>query len=218
LDKFKKLFASKIGNLVKKNKNELIDMLYKDKFKNILERNDISKILKKHLNEQDVYHIKDNMYTIDFWIHDAIIEKLWNVNLHDDYSDTNIFGIISYLMETAMWFLIYISYIKNNANKNTNIEILYDIYCIDVLNLWKPYAKKMKVLLQSLEVDFQEIINLWIELDDNKNFFKIWHANRTKFVKDKEDIYKSISGEDVLWFKWFLKNITYYNKRYLMPK
>jgi hypothetical protein len=42
-----------------------------------------------------------------------------------------------------------------------------------VLNLGKPYAKKMKKLLQDLEVNFQEIINLWIELDDNKNFFKI---------------------------------------------
>jgi hypothetical protein len=51
----------------------------------------------------------------------------------------------------------------------------------------------MKQLIQEIEVDFQEILNLWIELDDNKNFFKIGAANRNKFIKDKEDIYKSIS-------------------------
>lgn len=218
LEVFKKLFATKISNLVKKDRYEIIDILYKDNISNIFEKNNINKMLKKYLDEQDIYHIKDNMYTLDFWIYNAIIEKLWNINLQKEYSDTNIFGIISYLMETSMWFLLYITYIKNTAAKNTNLEILYDIYCIDVLNLWKPYAKKMKKLIQDMEVDFQEILNLWIELDDNKDFFKIWSANRNKFIKDKEDVYKSISWEDVLWFKWFLKNITYYNKRYLMPK
>jgi hypothetical protein len=69
-----------------------------------------------------------------------------------------------------------------------------------------------------MEIEFHDILKLWIEIDDNKQFFKIWSANWVKFTKGKEDIYKEISGEDVLWFKWFLKNITYYNKRYLMPK
>jgi len=221
LDIFKKLFAKKISEFVKKDKNLFIDSLYKDKFKDIFEKTKINKILKAYLTEQDIYHLKDNMYTLDFWIYDKILEKIWEIDLQKEYSDTNIFWIISSMMETTTWFLLYISYMKSNVKKDINIELLYDIYCIDVLNLWKPYAKKMKKLLQSIEVEFNEIINLWIDLDDNKNFFKIWRTNRWKFIKDKtdkDDIYKSISGEDVLWFKWFLKNITYYNKRYLMPK
>jgi hypothetical protein len=42
----------------------------------MFEKKDINKILKKHLDEEDVYRIKDNMYTLDFWIADTILDKL----------------------------------------------------------------------------------------------------------------------------------------------
>ncbi len=220
LAEFKKMFAKDISKLVKTNKNEMIDILYKDKFKNILAKTGVSTILKKHIDENSIYQLKDNMYTLDFWLNDSMLKKLGSVDLKNDYSDTNIFGIISYLMETVFGLLIYIVYLRNNPVKNTDLQIdtLYDIYCIDILNLSKDYASKMKKILIELEWEFESIIKLWIELDDNKSFFKIGSTNRTKFIEWQDDIYKSISGEDVLWFKWFLKNITYYNKRYLMPK
>lgn len=223
LDKFKSMFAKKISRLVKKDKNDIINILYDEKSKNIFEEIKIGDILKKYLNDDDIYHIKDNMYTLDFWIYDSLLDKIGDLNLRQDYSDTNIFGILSSMMETIVWFLLYISYIKKNWIKQDlendyNLDILYEIYCIEVLNLSKNYENRMKDLLESMENEFGEIINLWIELDDNNAFFKIWATNWNKFAKWKEDLYKLISGEDVLWFKWFLKNITYYNKRYLMPK
>ncbi len=218
LTSFKKMFAKKISNLVKKEKNEIIDILYKDNIKDIFEKIKINKILKENLDEDDVYHIKDNMYTLDFWLYNKILEEMWEINLKNDYSDTNIFWIIASMIETMQWFLLYVIYLKTQLPKDSNLDILYDIYCVDVLNLWKNYADKMKKVIQTLEWEFSEIMNLWIELDDNKDFFKIWLNNWSKFIKWKDDIYKDISGEDVLWFKWFLKNITYYNKRYLMPK
>jgi hypothetical protein len=44
--------------------------------------------------------------------------------------------------------------------------------------------------------------------------------NWLAFTKDKgqEEIMKKSNGEDFVWFTWFLKNITYYNKRFLIPK
>jgi len=157
------------------------------------------------------------MYTLDFWLYDSILENFWDIWLNKEYSDTNIFGILSSLMETSLWFLLYIRYIKDKEKK-INVEELYNIYCIDVLNISKNYLDKTKQMIKELEKKFEWIMKLWIEIDDNTKFFKIWLNNRQGFIKWKEDIYKSISGEDVLWFKWFLKNITYYNKRYLMPK
>ena len=217
LNKFKEMFADDISKIVKKDKNWLIDILYKKRFKNIFEKTKISKILKKHIDENIIYQIKDNMYTLDFWLYDSILENFWDIWLNKEYSDTNIFGILSSLMETSLWFLLYIRYIKDKEKK-INVEELYNIYCIDVLNISRNYLDKTKQMIKELEKKFEWIMKLWIEIDDNTKFFKIWLNNRQGFIKWKEDIYKSISGEDVLWFKWFLKNITYYNKRYLMPK
>jgi hypothetical protein len=44
--------------------------------------------------------------------------------------------------------------------------------------------------------------------------------NRTAFTKDKQsdEIMKKCNGEDFVRLAWFLKNITYYNKRFLIPK
>jgi hypothetical protein len=36
--------------------------------------------------------------------------------------------------------------------------------------------------------------------------------------KNKEEIKKKIIGEDIVRLRWYLKNITYYNKRFLIPK
>lgn len=211
------MFARNIWELVKKEKNEMIDILYKDKMKNILERTNLSKILKKYLNEEDIYHIKDAMYSLDFWIYDKILDEMSTVKLSEQYSDSNILGIISSMMETVFWLLLYMTYLKSEWN-NKKLDELYDIYCIDVLNLSKDYTKQVRERIENLESQFKEILTLRVELDDNKKFFKIASMNWSNFINTNEDIYKLVSWEDVLWFKWFLKNITYYNKRYLIPK
>jgi len=216
LDQFKKMFAKQVGTLVKKEKNEMIDHLYKEKIKDIFEKINLNKILKKSLNEDDIFHIKDSMYSLDFWIYDKLLEEVWELDLKKEYSDANILWIISSMMETIFGFLLYNTYIKKNWN--TNLDELYNIYCVDVLNLSKNYTTLIRQKIEKMEAEFQKILSLRIELDDNIDFFKIAEKNRNSFTKWNEDIYKSVSWEDVLWFKWFLKNITYYNKRYLIPK
>jgi hypothetical protein len=120
-------------------------------------------------------------------------------------------------METLPGFLLYITFMKWDK-KVKNTDILYDIYCVDVLNISKTYCKALKKMILNIESKFETLLNLRIDLDDNKSYFKIAMWNWNEFTKWKDEIYKSVSGEDVLWFKWFLKNITYYNKRYLIPK
>ena len=217
LEQFKKMFSENIGLIVKKNKNEMIDYLYKDKLKNIFEKLNFSKILKKSLNDEDFFHIKDSMYSVDFWIYDKLLDEFAELEMKKEYSDTNILWILASLMETLFGFMLYTNYLKKN--NNNNLDDLYEIYCIDVLNINKTYAKKMIKKIKKIEIEFEKILSLWIDLDDNNNFFKIASTNWSNFIKGKEeDIYKSVSWEDVLWFKGFLKNTTYYNKRYIIPK
>lgn len=216
LDLFKNIFAKNIWKLVKMDKVELIDYLYKEKTKELFEQLALNIVLKKSLNDEDVFHIKDAMYSLDFWIYYELLDNITILDLKHDYSDANILWIISSMMETLFGFILYMKYLQKQKSKQ--IDDLYSIYCIDVLNLSKNYVNGLKKIIQNLEFKFQEILELWIELDDNKNFFKIASNNWSGFIKWKEEIYKSVSWEDVLWFKWFLKNITYYNKRYLIPK
>jgi hypothetical protein len=157
------------------------------------------------------------MYSLDFWVYEEVLAWLKEIWLKEDYSDTNIFGIISSMIDTLPGFLLYMTYLKINK-KTTKYEILYDIYCIDVLNISKDYCKSLKKMIKWIEDKFVDLLNLWIELDDNVAFFQIALNNWKEFIKWRTDVYKSVSWEDVLWFKWFLKNITYYNKRYLIPK
>jgi hypothetical protein len=77
-----------------------------------LENNQLEKTLKKHFTDDDIYHIKDNMYSLDFWIYVSLLDGLKNINLKADYSDTNIFGIIASIMETLPGFLLYITFMK----------------------------------------------------------------------------------------------------------
>lgn len=217
LEEFKKTFSKDIWKIVKKNKNEMIDYLYKEKIENIFERINLNKVLKKTLNDEDFFHIKDSMYSLDFWIYDRLLDGFADLGFKKEYSDTNILWILASLMETLFGFMLYTNYLKKN--NNNNLDDLYEIYCIDVLNINKTYAKKMIKKIKKIEIEFEKILSLWIDLDDNNNFFKIASTNWSNFIKGKEeDIYKSVSWEDVLWFKGFLKNTTYYNKRYIIPK
>ncbi len=217
LQVFKNMFGREISSLVKKDKNDFLDTLYKTKYQEILENKDLWKIVKKYLDENDVFRIKESLYSLDFWVYDRLLKYLNEVDLKSEYSDTNIYGIISSMMETLPWFLLYISFLQNESG-NMDFDVLYEIYCVDVLNITKKYNKKMKNVIKKILSEFDEILKLRISLDDNWSFFKIALSNWKEFVKWKDDVYKSVSGEDVLWFKWFLKNITYYNKRYLIPK
>lgn len=217
LDIFKKNFGKEISTLAKKDNVDLINTLYGTQFNWILSDKIKTSIFLKNLDENDIYHIKDNMYSLDFWVYEEVLAWLKDISLKENYSDTNIFGIISSMIDTLPGFLLYIAYLKMNK-KATKYEILYDIYCIDVLNISKDYCKSLKKMIKWIEDKFMDLLNLWIELDDNEAFFQIALNNWKEFIKWRTDIYKSVSGEDVLWFKWFLKNITYYNKRYLIPK
>jgi hypothetical protein len=75
-------------------------------------------------------------------------------------------------------------------------------------------------IIERVADTFQEIITQWIWLDDNKEYLRIAMENRLTFTESKtvEDITKKCSTEDFIRFTWFLKNITYYNKRFLIPK
>lgn len=193
--------------MVHTSDKEFIESVYQDIAKN-LEHKDFLKILKKYLTEQDIYHIKENIYNLDFWISKkffrAVAEN--NILFKKDYSDLVILGIFSAIRETFSGFLIYLTYIRDQANtKDITIDtqLLIRLYVQDILNVDEYYQHKIMDVITTLQAYFNEIIKHWIEIDDNKDYLKIGYDNWIKFSGNKslEETKKKIISEDIIWFK-----------------
>ena len=193
--------------MVKTSDSQFIESVYKDIAKN-LEYKEFIKTLKKELTEQDIYHIKENIYNLDFWIskkfYRAITEN--KIFLKNDYSDLAILGIFSTIRETLFGFLIYFTYLRDEVNtkKNTiDIELLIKLYIQDILNIDEYYHHKITGIIKDLQADFNEIIKHRLDIDDNKEYLKIGYDNRTSFSGNKsiEETKKKIISEDIIRFK-----------------
>ena len=224
IELFKWLMGHEISGMVNTSSDEFIEAVYRDIAQN-LEHTTCIKILKKWLTEQDVYHIKENIYNLDFWISKKFFRAVSEntILLKNNYSDLTILGIFSTIRETFSGFLIYLTYLRDEANtKNIPIDttLLIWLYVQDILNIDAYYHHAIIDVINTLQADFNEIIKYRIEIDDNKDYLKIGYDNRIKFTNNKslEETKKKIISEDIIWFKWFLKNISYYNKRFLMPQ
>jgi hypothetical protein len=87
--------------MVKTSDSQFIESVYQDISKN-LEQKEFIKTLKKELTEQDIYHIKENIYNLDFWISKKFFRAITEnkIFLKKDYSDLSILGIFSTIRET----------------------------------------------------------------------------------------------------------------------
>jgi len=224
IELFKWLMGQEISGMVHISDSEFIESVYKD-ISIHLEDTWFVKTLKNKLTEQDIYHIKENIYNLDFWISKHFLRSIAKnkILLKNNYSDLTILGIFSTIRETFSGFLIYLTYVRDQVNiKGIPIDttLLITLYIQDILNIDEYYQQKIITTINTIQADFNEIIKHWIEIDDNKDYLKIGYDNRVKFSGNKtlEETKKKIISEDIIRFKWFLKNISYYNKRFLMPQ
>jgi hypothetical protein len=68
-------------------------------------------------------------------------------------------------------------------------------------------------------MELQPLLELWCWLDDNVQFFELFVKNWKSYISKKrvDTLYKDLSIDDIVWFRGLLKNITYYNKRFVIP-
>ena len=143
------------------------------------------------------------------------------------YNDTVILQHLALLRETLFWFLIYYRYLQNVQEQDKektkyNLTLLKKTYILHILNRDSSLFTVWSKLIDTLLEQFGAAFSIFVEFDDNKEFFSILKENRMEFLKKlwkKSELEKenSFSIEDYLWLRWVLKHITYYNKRYLIP-
>ena len=131
------------------------------------------------------------------------------------------------LRETLFWFLIYYRYLQNvqehdKEKTKFNLTLLKKVYILHILNRDSSLFTVWSKLIDTLLEQFGAAFSIFVEFDDNKEFFSILKENRVEFLKKlwkKSELEKenSFSIEDFLRLRWVVKHITYYNKRYLIP-
>jgi hypothetical protein len=67
LQVFRDLFGKEISHLVKKKPDELLEDVYGPIDRFLSEKKLLSSI-KNNFTSDDIYHLKDNLYNLDFWI------------------------------------------------------------------------------------------------------------------------------------------------------
>ena len=222
LELFKTQFGEQISEMVKLTSNEFLEAFYAPILLQIKDSKAFVRVLSSSLQENDLVNLKDALYKLDFWISFSFFKKLEALKLWKQYDDALLLALFGSIRETffglALLF-VYLEQDKKSLSHEKN-EILLMIYVRDILGIKSKKADQVfKVMLETIK-EVMPILKLWISLDDNKSFFALIAKNWDSFSTEKseEQLLASFSGEDLVWFRGLLKNIAYYNKRFVIPR
>ncbi len=223
LNNFKKRFGKQVSNFVKLSDEKVIEKTYQYLFQ--LAGNNKKSLYSTEFTSADISTIKENIYSFDLWLWLDFLKLLkeQKPNLTQWYSSQSIMGIFALIRESLFGFLLYYKYLELKEEEkeiNLKLNILKQIYIYDVIWITEEYFYIFEFVINQLLSKYNDLLTKWVDIDDNAGYFQIWFQNWKIFVKEKDEnsILSDVVWEDIIWFRWFLKNITYYNKRYLIPK
>ena len=227
LDWFHAQYVNQISPMIKLPINEFVYQYYEPIFSNFKLWENVLKILQNAFTEQDVVRLKNSLYAFDVQLFREIVSMFPWKKFQSLYNDTVMLQHLALLRETLFWFLIYYKYLQNMQDKDKekskfNLTLLKKVYVLHILNWDNSLFAVWSKLIDTLLEQFWSAFSIFVEFDDNKEFFSILKENWMEFLKKlwkKSELEKenSFSIEDFLRLRWVLKHITYYNKRYLIP-
>ena len=221
LEIFKNLFSKKITSFIKSNNNDILGYIYKS-YDIIWKDTIISDTIIWSINDDELSIIKDRMYCLDFWMFEAIKHNLISSWILSNYEAPIILWLFATLKETLFWYILYMQYIiscEESHQKDYYSEYLISIYCNIILQLSWPAKDILSQLIKDMLNIYKEILSLRVLLDDNQDYMYIWFNNRSTRTEEKDlsSLSELLSDEDIIRFIWYLKHITYYNRRFLIP-
>ena len=165
---------------------------------------------------------KPSLFALHYWITDVFLRKLTSLRLDKEFDDVVLLPIHGTIRETLLWLALLIVYLeqkktKNVIDKNALLELLY----VREILMFQNSGKEEWVYNALVETikEMKPILEIWCWLDDNKQFFDLFEKNWKSYIESHkiENLYRDLSIDDIVWFRGLLKNITYYNKRYIIP-
>ncbi|MFC2494684.1 MAG: hypothetical protein ACFNWZ_00565 [Candidatus Absconditicoccaceae bacterium] len=222
LELFKTQFGEQVSEMVKLGADKFLEAFYAPILSQIKDSKAFVRVLSSSLQENDLVNLKDALYKLDFWISFSFFKKLEALKLGKQYDDALLLALFGSIRETFFGLALLFVYLeqKEKAPSPQKNEILLMVYVRDILGIKIKKADQVfKIMVETIE-ELKPILKLWISLDDNKGFFDLIAKNWDSFCAEKteDQLLASFSGEDLVWFRGLLKNIAYYNKRFVMPR
>ena len=222
LELFKTQFGEQVSEMVKLGADKFLEAFYAPILLQIKDSKAFVRVLSSSLQENDLVNLKDALYKLDFWISFSFFKKLEALKLWKQYDDALLLALFGSVRETFFGLALLFVYLeqKEKAPSRQENEILLMVYVRDILGIKIKKADQVfKLMIETIE-EVMPILQLWISLDDNKAFFDLIAKNWDSFCAEKteDQLLASFSGEDLVWFRGLLKNIAYYNKRFVIPR
>ena len=103
--------------------------------------------------------------------------------------------------------------------RSVSLPLLKQLFLLEMIGIDPSLYPVVSDLLDALIKEFDLMFSLLSTLDDNPKFFELLVYNWKDFISHKEQLStSSFSVEDILWLRGVFKHISYYNKRYVVPK
>lgn len=225
LSLFKEYFGNEISHLVKLKDGDLVQEVYKDVQEVVGDKPDFVNTLQKTFTQDDAKNIRENLYCMDFWIWRYAVMHMIQMapKLQASYTGNAIMWVIWSVRDTFFGFLMFLMYVLEEPSTPRvalKVDLLIRVYFVDTLHMDEAFAHGFHSVMNKILSDYNQIFKYRIQVDDNKSFLHVGFLTRKSLVDGKtvEEAQQSLVGEDILRFRGYLKNITYYNKRYLIPK
>ena len=222
IEKFKEKFWDNIQKLVKKSWLSFLMNYYIASLWVLNNWEELLEIVKENMRDEEYVNLKDSLYKLDYWATDVFLKKLTRLQLNKEFEDTVLLPIYWTIRETLLWLMLLIVYLekkntKGVVDKNGLLELLYVREVLMFQNSEKE-EWVYNALFETIK-EMKPILEIWCGLDDNKQFFDLFEKNWKSYIESHkiQDLYKDLSIDDIVRYRWLLKNITYYNKRYIIP-
>ncbi len=221
LDTFRELFGENISNALKLSHNNLLNTLYAP-YGKIGLWDQIIEHIQLTTTDTEITNLKDRMYCIDFWLIQKYNTMLIQSHIHHYYDNPILLALFAMIKETLFGFLLYMQYIiscEESHQKSYHSDILIDLYCTTILQSNDSSHHILRIHIKTLLTEYSDILTLWTLLDDNQDYMYIGFNNRNTWSENNDltNIADSLTDEDLIRFMGYLKHITYYNKRFLIP-
>jgi hypothetical protein len=103
--------------------------------------------------------------------------------------------------------------------KSISLPLLKQLFLLEMIGIDPSLYPIFSDLLEDLIKEFDLMFSLLSTLDDNPKFFELLVDNWKNFINHNVQLSaSSFSVEDMLWLRGVFKHISYYNKRYVVPK
>lgn len=222
IEKFKEKFWDNIQKLVKKTWLSFLMNYYIASLWVLNNWEELLEVVKENMRDEEYVNLKDSLYKLDYWVTDVFLRKLTKLELNKEFDDTVLLPIYWTIRETLLGLMLLIVYLekkdtKGVVDKNGLLELLYVREVLMFQNSEKE-EWVYNALFETIK-EMKPILEIWCGLDDNNQFFDLFEKNWKSYIESHkiQDLYKDLSIDDIVRYRWLLKNITYYNKRYIIP-